>query len=102
MATKNITKITENLLTFYTHTHTHTSAHTHTQTAAKNRVTLYCTEFPNKYAFCATGIFSVCIYIETRRPMYEGDSNENIKSAIKIQNTARLSCKFTIIIILMV
>ena len=24
--------------------------------------------------------------------MYEGESNENLKSAIKIQNTARLSC----------
>jgi hypothetical protein len=30
---------------------------------------------------------------------YEGDSNENIKSAIKIQNTARLSCKLTIMIL---
>jgi hypothetical protein len=29
---------------------------------------------------------------------YEGDSNENFKSAIKIQNTARLSCKLTIMI----
>jgi hypothetical protein len=31
---------------------------------------------------------------------YEGDSNENLKSAIKIQNTARLSCKLTIMILM--
>jgi hypothetical protein len=31
---------------------------------------------------------------------YEGDSNEKIKSAIKIQNTARLSCKLTIMILM--
>jgi len=27
--------------------------------------------------------------------MYEGESNENLKSAMKIRNTARLSCKLT-------
>jgi hypothetical protein len=32
--------------------------------------------------------------------IYEGDSNENLKSAIKIQNTARLSCKLTIMILM--
>jgi hypothetical protein len=32
--------------------------------------------------------------------LYEGDSNENLKSAIKIQNTARLSCKITIMILM--
>jgi hypothetical protein len=32
--------------------------------------------------------------------MYEGDSNENLKSAIKIKNTARLSCKLIIMIIM--
>jgi hypothetical protein len=32
--------------------------------------------------------------------LYEGDSNENLKSAIKIQNTARLSCKLTIMILM--
>jgi hypothetical protein len=31
---------------------------------------------------------------------YEGDSNENVKSAIKIQNTAPLSCKLTIMILM--
>jgi hypothetical protein len=31
---------------------------------------------------------------------YEGDSNENLKSAIKIQNTARLSCMLTIMILM--
>jgi hypothetical protein len=31
---------------------------------------------------------------------YEGDSNENLKSAIRIQNTARLSCKLTIMILM--
>jgi hypothetical protein len=31
---------------------------------------------------------------------YEGDSNENLKSAIKTQNTARLSCKLTIMILM--
>jgi hypothetical protein len=32
--------------------------------------------------------------------LYEGDSNENFKSAIKIQNTDRLSCKLTIMILM--
>jgi hypothetical protein len=32
--------------------------------------------------------------------IYEGDSNENFKSAIKIQKTARLSCKLTIMILM--
>ena len=31
---------------------------------------------------------------------YEGESNENLKSAIKIRNTARLSCKLTIVILM--
>jgi hypothetical protein len=35
-----------------------------------------------------------------RERRYEGDSNENLKSAIKIQNTARLSCKLTIMILM--
>jgi len=29
---------------------------------------------------------------------YEGESNENLKSVIKIRNTARLSCKLTTMI----
>jgi hypothetical protein len=29
---------------------------------------------------------------------YEGDSKENLKSAIKIRNTVRLSCKLTTMI----
>ena len=32
--------------------------------------------------------------------MYEGQSNENLKSAIKIRNTARLSCKLTTLILM--
>jgi hypothetical protein len=32
--------------------------------------------------------------------LYEGDSNENLKSAIKIKKTARLSCKLTIMILM--
>jgi len=31
---------------------------------------------------------------------YEGESNENIKSAIEIRNTARLSCKLTRVILM--
>jgi hypothetical protein len=31
---------------------------------------------------------------------YEGESNENLKSAIKIRNTARLSCKLTAVILM--
>jgi len=31
---------------------------------------------------------------------YEGESNENLKSAIKIRNTARLSCKLTTMILM--
>ena len=32
--------------------------------------------------------------------MYEGELNENIKIAIKIRNTARLSCKLTTMILM--
>jgi len=32
--------------------------------------------------------------------MYEGESNENFKSAIKIRNTARLSCNLTTMILM--
>jgi hypothetical protein len=35
-----------------------------------------------------------------REVLYEGDLNENLKSAIKIQNTARLSCKLKIMILM--
>jgi hypothetical protein len=31
---------------------------------------------------------------------YEGESNENLKSAIKIQNTAQLSCKLITVILM--
>ena len=31
--------------------------------------------------------------------MYKGESNENLKSAIKIRNTARLPCKLTTVIL---
>jgi len=31
--------------------------------------------------------------------LYEGESNENLKSAIKIRNTARLSCELTTVIL---
>jgi len=31
---------------------------------------------------------------------YDGESNENLKSAIKIRNTARLSCKLTTMILM--
>jgi len=31
---------------------------------------------------------------------HEGESNENLKSAIKIRNTARLSCKLTTVILM--
>ena len=30
--------------------------------------------------------------------LYDGESNENLKSAIKIRNTAQLSCKLTTMI----
>jgi len=32
--------------------------------------------------------------------LYEGESNENLESAIKIQNTAQLSCKLTTVILM--
>jgi hypothetical protein len=61
---------------------------------------------PANYIHCtiAEGAFLYqLIYLagqksETFASLYEGDSNEKIKSAIKIQNTARLSCKLTIMI----
>ena len=36
----------------------------------------------------------------TAHPIYEGESNENLKSAIKIRNPARLSCKLTTVILM--
>jgi hypothetical protein len=35
-----------------------------------------------------------------RETIYEGESNENLKHAVKIRNTARLSCKLTIVILM--
>jgi hypothetical protein len=32
--------------------------------------------------------------------MYEGDSNEKLKSAIKIRNTARFSCKLATVLLM--
>jgi len=32
--------------------------------------------------------------------LYEGESNENLKSAIKIRNTARWSCKLTTVLLM--
>jgi len=32
--------------------------------------------------------------------MYEGESNENLKSVIKIWNTAQLSCKLATVILM--
>jgi len=32
--------------------------------------------------------------------IYEGESNENLKSAIEIRNTARLSCKLTTVLLM--
>jgi hypothetical protein len=54
-------------------------------------LTLSAGQRPQTYAFDRGAIGTVC---------YEGDSNENLKSAIKIQNTARLSCKLTIMILM--
>ena len=31
---------------------------------------------------------------------YEGESNENLKSALKILNTARMSCKLTTVLLM--
>jgi hypothetical protein len=44
---------------------------------------------------CYTLVEAVKKFLLTEYIMYEGDTNENLKSAIKIQNTARLSCKLT-------
>jgi hypothetical protein len=38
--------------------------------------------------------------LDIEEDMYEGNSNEHLKIAIKIQNTARLSCKLTIMILM--
>jgi len=35
-----------------------------------------------------------------RYRMYVGESNENLKSALKIRNTVRLSCKLTTVILM--
>ena len=32
--------------------------------------------------------------------IYEGESNENLKSVIKVRNTAQLSCKLTTVILM--
>jgi hypothetical protein len=41
------------------------------------------------------------VYCAVRtKSLYEGDSNENLKSAIKIKKTVRLSCKLTVMILM--
>jgi hypothetical protein len=47
-----------------------------------------------------TGLERVNIHVILFVTIYGGDSNENFKSAIKIQNTALLSCKLTIMILM--
>jgi hypothetical protein len=49
---------------------------------------------------CDAVRFDIYIYIYIYVYIHEGDSNEKNKSAIKIQNTARLSCKLTIMILM--
>ena len=41
-----------------------------------------------------------CKSMKYKRNIYEGESNENLKTAIKIRNTARLSCKLTTMILM--
>ena len=41
-----------------------------------------------------------CIHFCLPHMCYEGESNENLKSGIKIRNTARLSCKLTTMILM--
>jgi len=41
-----------------------------------------------------TYVFILPVPYTTELDKYEGESNENLKSAIKIQTTAPLSCKF--------
>jgi len=40
------------------------------------------------------------VLVNSSSSLYVGVSNENLKSAIKIRNTARLSCKLTIVILM--
>jgi len=40
-----------------------------------------------------------CLHVDARR-IYEEESNENLKRSIKIRNTARLSCKLTTMILM--
>jgi hypothetical protein len=66
----------------------------------------------NKAAYGLSQVFSFCegesldislkqfVTILFQILIYEGHSNENLKSAIKIQNTAPLSCKLTIMILM--
>jgi hypothetical protein len=50
----------------------------------------------NQFSIKIISAIYIYIYIRT----YEGDSNENFESALKIQNTAHLSCKLTIMILM--
>jgi hypothetical protein len=59
----------------------------------QDRITLNMSKSPWSSRFIPH-ILSICIFL------YEGDSNEKFKSAIKIKKTARLSCKFTIMILI--
>jgi len=45
-----------------------------------------------------TNLLSMCRITNTNT--YDGESNENLKSAIKIRNTARLSSKLTTMILM--
>jgi len=55
-------------------------------------------------ASCTMGtwllVFFFFLSFFLHRALYEGESNEILKSALKIRNTARLSCKLTTMILM--
>jgi hypothetical protein len=71
------------------------SAHYQTFNSCNNCVRAHCS-----ILFSVIQVFCFEVDSDMAKVTYEGDSNENLKSAIKIQNTARLSCKLTIMILM--
>jgi len=65
------------------------------------RVTQLAAEYAEQYAFFILLCTRICFKSPTYTSFfYEGESNEKLKRAIKILNTARLSCKLTTMILM--
>jgi len=55
---------------------------------------------PTSYYLLRTVLTRMWPKVQNIWTKYEGESNENLKSAIEIQNTSRLCCKLTKVILM--